>query len=136
MNRYGPLAARVLMAGIFLFSGYGKLTNIEGTAGFIASMGFPFPTTSAVLAGLLEVICALALLAGFRVAWVGAMLFVFMVPVTTIFESPLGADGPAFQGAMIDFLKNLAIMGGLLMFVVHGGGEVGLDSHLKKGVNV
>ncbi len=109
MVKYGSLVARLLMAGIFLFSGYGKLTDVDGTAGFIASMGFPLPTVSAVLAGLVEVVCALLLVSGFTVRWTAALLFAYLIPVTLVFESPFGAEGPALRRAMIDFLKNLAM---------------------------
>ena len=54
IGRYGYLAARILLASVFLFSGYGKLTDGPVTAGDIATFGLPFPVLSA-MSGLLMV---------------------------------------------------------------------------------
>ena len=60
------LAARVLMAALFLPAGIGKVTGFEGTVGYIASVGLPFPTVGAALALIVEIAGSLALLAGLR----------------------------------------------------------------------
>ena len=48
LHRFGPLAARVLIAAIFVFSGFGKITGFEGTVGYIASKGLPLPQLAAI----------------------------------------------------------------------------------------
>ena len=53
---------------------------------------------------------------GRRTEWAAAGLILFLVPVTVLIENPLRAD--ANFGTVIDFLKNLAIMGGLLLVVL------------------
>ena len=108
--RYGRPVARVFIAGIFLVSGIGKLTDVQGTAADIAAIGLPLPALAALVAGVVELVCGALLAVGLRTAWAAAGLLVFMVPVTLLFEHPF--RGP---GALYDFLKNLAIMGGLLL---------------------
>ena len=116
MNRYAYLAARVMLAAIFLLTGYDKLVDIEDAAGDIAETGLPFPSLLAVVAGLVEIACGALLVLGRRTEWAAAGLLLFLLPVTVLMENPLRAD--ADFGAVIDFLKNLAIMGGLLMVVL------------------
>ncbi|RVB28716.1 DoxX family protein, partial [Mesorhizobium sp. M7A.F.Ca.CA.001.16.1.1] len=67
------LLGRVLLAVIFLLSGYGKLTALTGTAGYFGSLGLPLPTVTATVVGLIELLGGLAILVGFKtriVAWV------------------------------------------------------------------
>ena len=111
--RYGHFAARALLAGIFLVSGFGKLTDVQETAADIAELGLPLPVLAALAAGALELVCGLLLMLGRKTGWAAAALLLFMVPVTLLFEPPF--RGP---GAIYDFLKNLAIMGGLLLAVL------------------
>jgi len=129
MRRYGYLAARILLAAIFLFSGYGKLTDVPETAADIAALGLPFPILSAVFAGVLELVCGALLVLGCKTGWAAVGLLLFMVPVTVLFEHPFRGDG-----ALIDFLKNLAIMGGLLMVVMEEQLAMRQDWDMLRGV--
>ena len=123
IGRYGYLAARILLATIFLFSGYGKLTDVQETAGGIAAIGLPFPVLSAVFAGVLELVCGVLLVLGRKSGWASTGLLLFMMPVTALFEHPLRGG----VSALVDFLKNLAIMGDLLMVALGESDEVRAD---------
>ena len=116
IDRYGYVAARIMLAAIFLLTGYDKLVDVENAAGDIAEIGLPFPTLLAIAAGLVELVCGALLALGRRTEWAAAGLLLFLVPVTVLIENPLRAD--ADFGTVIDFLKNLAIMGGLLLVVL------------------
>ena len=115
-DRYGYVAARIMLAAIFLLTGYDKLVDHEDAAGDIAEIGLPFPVLLAIAAGLVELVCGALLALGRRTKWAAVGLLMFLVPVTVLMENPLGAD--ADFGTLIDFLKNLAIAGGLLMVVL------------------
>ena len=123
IERYGYVAARVMLAAIFLLTGYDKLVDVDNAAGDIAEIGLPFPTLLALVAGLVELVCGVFLALGRRTDRAAAGLLLFLVPVTVLMENPLQAD--ANFGTVIDFLKNLAIMGGLLMVVLteHAAGR-------------
>ena len=116
LNRYGYVAARIMLAAIFLLTGYDKLVDHEDAAGDIAEIGLPFPAFLAVAAGLVELICGALLALGRQTKWAAVGLLMFLVPVTVLMENPLSAA--ADFGTVIDFLKNLAIVGGLLMVVL------------------
>ena len=113
IERYAYVAARIMLAAIFMLTGYDKLVDVDNAAGDIAEIGLPFPTLLAFVAGLVELVCGALLALGRKTEWAAAGLLLFLVPVTVLMENPLRAD--ANFGTLIDFLKNLAIMGGLLM---------------------
>ena len=116
IDRHGYAAGRIMLAAIFLLTGYDKLGDAGDPAGDIAEVGLPFPTLLAVVAGLVDVVCGVFLALGRRTEWAAAGLLLFLVPVTVLIENPLRAE--ADFGTVIDFLKNLAIMGGLLLVVL------------------
>ncbi len=108
------VAIRVLVAALFIYAGYNKLTGIEGTAGYIASAGLPYPVFLAWAAGLLELIAGVLIVLGSWgkrcAAWA---LVLFTIVATYIFHFKGWLAGDA--GQMVTTLKNLAIVGGLLM---------------------
>lgn len=117
------LAARILLAFIFVFSGIGKFADIGGTAGYIASVGLPAATLLAVLAAIFETLGGLALLAGFRVRETAWALAAFCVVSGFLFHFQ-----PGDQMQMINFMKNIAMAGGFLALAVAGAGSVSVDS--------
>ena len=103
-------------AAIFVVTGWDKLADPRDAAADIAAVGLPVPFPLAVLAGGVEVLCGALLAVGWRAAWAAGGLLLFLLPVTVLLENPLAAT--ANFATLIDFLKNLAIMGGLLMVVL------------------
>lgn len=117
-----PLIGRLLMATIFLVSGFGKLMAPSGTIGYIASVGLPLPELAYAGALAAELGGGLMLVLGYRTRWVAAALAVFSVVSAVLFHNALGD-----QNQMFHFLKNLAMAGGLLQFIAFGGGTFSLD---------
>lgn len=123
------LAGRILLAAVFVLSGFNKLNNFSGTAGFMASAGLPITEVLLVMTILIELICGLMLVTGYRTRLAALILFLFMIPVTLVFHNPAAAtDAALAQQQMIHFLKNLAIMGGLLQLWAFGPGAFSLDA--------
>lgn len=121
MNATISLAARILLAQIFLISGLGKLgAGYATTAAFMATMGVPDVMLPLVI--LLEIGGALALLAGFLTRWAALTLAGFCVVSALIFHHELGNQIQAIM-----FMKNLAMAGGLLLLYVHGAGTLSVD---------
>ncbi len=87
IDRYGYVAARIMLAAIFLLTGYDKLVDVENAAGDVAEIGLPFPTLLAVAAGLVELVCGALLALGRRTAWAAVGLLLFLVPVTVLMEN-------------------------------------------------
>ena len=113
---YGYVTARVLLAAVFLFTGYAKLADTQDAATDIAEIGLPLPVLLAVIAGVVELVCGILLVLGKQPLWAAVGLLLFLLPVTVLVENPFRAQ--LESGLPIDFLKNLSIMGGLLMVVL------------------
>lgn len=117
------LAARLLAAAIFIVAGYGKVTGYDGTAQYMQAMGVPTGLLPLVI--LLELGGGIALLLGFQTRLVALALAGFSIISAFIFHT--GAD----QMQQIMFLKNFAMAGGLLAFVVFGAGRLSLDGETR-----
>ena len=125
---YGPLAGRILLALIFVTSGYGKLMAFDATAGYIASKGLPLPQLAAAGAIAVELVGGILLVIGWQARWAATAIFLFLIPTTLIFH-PFWAAEVARKGMeQIQFMKNLSIMGGLLYVMAYGAGPFSLDN--------
>ena len=127
LNRFGPLIGRILIAFIFIFAGYGKITAFEGTVGYIASKSIPLPQLAAIGAIIVELGGGLMLVAGWKARWAAAALFVFTLLAALIFHNFWAVPADQVQNTMIHFMKNISMLGGLLYVVVHGSGPLSLD---------
>lgn len=114
---------RVLLSLIFLMSGFGKVTAPAGTIAYIASAGLPMPEIAYALAVFAEVGLGLALLVGFKARLAAVGLAIFTLATALVFHKNF-----ADQIQMIMFMKNITIIGGLLLVVAHGAGGLSMDN--------
>jgi len=121
------LVGRILLAIIFIKAGFGKIGGWEGTAGYMASKGMPLVAPFLGLTILIELGGGLLLAAGYKARWVALLIFLFLIPVTVIFHPFWGIDAAQVQNQMNNFMKNVAIMGGMLMVFAFGPGAYSLD---------
>ena len=122
-----PLA-RFFLAAIFVASGFGKIADFSGTQGYMASVGMPATALFLVGAILVEVLGGLALIVGYRARLAAIALVGFLVPATLLFHAFWAAPPEAAQMQMISFMKNLALIGGLLFVAASGAGAYSLDA--------
>jgi putative oxidoreductase len=116
---YLPLAARICLALIFLNAGINHLTGFQKFVATIGSQGLPIPSLLAVGAIAFLLLGSVSLLLGFKTN-IGALLLVlFLIPTTLIFHPP--------TTDLTNFLKNLALIGGLLMVIAYGPGLISVD---------
>lgn len=127
MTNLLALGGRILLALLFLDSGFAKIGGFAGTAGYIASKGLPMSQVLAAAALAVEVLGGLMLVLGWKARWAAAALAGFTIVVTLIFHSYWAM--PEAQQAMqkLMFLKNLAVTGGLLTVVAFGAGRWSVD---------
>ena len=128
LNRYGPLIGRLLIAVIFVLSGFNKIGSFEGTVGYIASKGLPLPQLGAILAILVELGGGILLIVGWKTRWAAAVMMIFTVVAAVIFHNYWAAPPEMAQNQMIHFLKNISMAGGLLYVVVFGSGALAMDA--------
>lgn len=125
---YLPLAARILMAAIFVISGFGKIANPAATIGYISHMGLPFPELGLAIAICVEVVGGILLLVGLYTRPVALGLAAFSIITGLIFHSAVGD-----QNQMIHLMKNFAMAGGFLQIAAFGAGSLSLDARRKPG---
>ena len=114
---------RVLIAAIFLYSGFGKIMAPEGTQAYIASAGLPLPIVGYVLAVIVEVGGGLLLLIGYQTRLVALIIALYSIVAALAFHSQF-----ADQNQLIHFMKNFCIAGGLLQIVAFGAGSMSVDA--------
>ena len=127
------LVARVLLAALFLVAGVRKLLAVGATAGYFAKLGFPAPEALVWLTIAVEIGGAALLIAGWqtrRVAWV---LIAFTLVATAMAHRFWEFDAAQYANQLNHFLKNAAIVGGLLCVVVTGAGALSVDGRPKPG---
>ena len=127
VKTYGPLVGRILIALIFIISGYGKIGGFDGTVAQIASKGIPLPELAAAAAIVVELIGGILLVVGWQTRWAAAALLLFMIPTTLLFHNFWAFDAAQQMAQRIHFMKNLAIMGGILYVLAFGAGPVSVD---------
>ena len=131
VKTYGPFAGRILLALIFVISGFGKIMGFEGTVGYIASKGLPLPQLAAVGAIAVELIGGIMLIVGWQTRWAATAIFLFLIPTTLIFHPFWAVTGAGAGMEKIQFMKNLCIMGGMLYVMAFGAGPISVDN--RKG---
>ncbi|WP_367715866.1 DoxX family protein [Nitratireductor sp. GISD-1A_MAKvit] len=118
------LIGRILIAIIFVVSGFGKITNIGGTAGYFGSIGLPLPVLTAWIVALLELVGGLAIMAGFQTRIAAILLALFSVASGFIAHFDFSD-----QMQSIMFMKNLSMAGGLLVLAAFGPGALSLERY-------
>jgi putative oxidoreductase len=121
------LVGRILLAAIFIVSGFGKIVGWAGTAGYMASKGLPLVPLLLAATIAVELGGGILLAIGFKARWAALALFLFMIPTTLIFHGFWGVDAATAQAQQIHFMKNVAIMGGMLMVWAFGPGAYSVD---------
>lgn len=122
------VVGRVLLALMFVMAGISKLTNLEGTAGYIASGGLPMASVLAVIVGLLELVGGLAIAIGFQARWAALALGLFTLLASVLFHKfwAVAPDQAFVQQLM--FMKNLSVAGGLFIVAALGAGPASVDA--------
>jgi len=130
MNRqkdWAALLGRILLAGIFVISGFQKITGFGDTVGSIADKGLPLPQVLAVIAILIECVGGLAIIAGWKTRWAAAAFIVFLIVITPIFHGYWASPPDQMMEQQINFMKNVAILGGSLLLLAFGPGRYSVD---------
>lgn len=117
------LVARLIFAGLFAMAASFKFADMNGTAGYIAAVGFPFPLLLAWLAAFFETALVLCLLTGayFTEAALLAALYVLFLAFAFHGPAQWKPDDPTEFGFFVDHFTFIA---GLMFAAVHGPGSV------------
>jgi putative oxidoreductase len=131
-NQVMLFVGRVLVAMIFIASGLSKIPGWESTISYMASRGIPWVPLFLFPAIFIEVLGGLSILLGFRAKAGAIVLLLYLIPVTLLFHGFWSEAGAERQMQLINFMKNLAIMGGLFGLAANGAGVMSVDYKLSR----
>ncbi|MBN3785802.1 DoxX family protein [Burkholderia sp. Ac-20353] len=121
------LVARVLLMVLFMLFGWQKLMGFSGTVAYMASTGSPSPELSAVIAVGAELIGGVLIAIGFYTRPLALALGVYTLATGFIGHRYWAMHGMDQYIAMINFYKNVSIVGGFLLLALTGPGKYSLD---------
>ena len=120
------LLARILLTALFVISGFAKLTDFKGTVSYMEYVHAPMPEVAATIAIAMEFLVGLALLLGVCVRWLALAMIVFVAGAAIIGHPFWALEASERAMAQTQFLKNLSIIGGLLLLAITGSGRFSL----------
>lgn len=112
------LVARLLLASVFVLSVIGKLTGFSGQVAWVGSM-YPIPEVLLVCAIVLELVGVVTLITGWHIKWGCYALILFVVAANLMFHLD-------FSTQLNTFLKNLGLIGGLMLLSASKPGKYSL----------
>ena len=124
IEKFAAPIGRLFIALIFIMSGLNKMGSYSGVAGWMEAMGVPGALLPLVIA--LEVLGGLAVIIGWQTRYAALLLSGFCLLSALVFHTNF-----ADQNEMMHFMKNLALSGGFLFLVAHGGGTYALDNRTR-----
>ncbi len=126
------LVGRVLLGWLFLASAWAKFSGIAGFAGYLTALGVPAPMFFAWVGAIAEAVIGITLILGIATRYGALLALVFLVAATLLahryWEYPVEQQLAQYN----NFLKNLSILGGMLLVFVTGAGRFSVDGWLRK----
>jgi putative oxidoreductase len=123
----GTFVGRALMSGLFIWSGYSKLTAAAATKAMFAKMGLPLPDVLWLVTVIIELGGGLALLVGFQARLTALVLCLWCIATALVAHTNF-----ADLNMEIQFMKNVAMAGGFIFIALYGAGELSLDGALAR----
>lgn len=112
------LLGRIIFGGYFAFSGINHFLRLSGMAEYAKSKGVLYPHLAVAFTGILLLLGGLSILFGTYPRIGILFLLIFLLPTTFIMHNFWTIQDPQFKMIeMINFLKNLALLGATLMFL-------------------
>ena len=124
MLSFIDLVGRIFISSVFLFSGYNKIINFDGTVSWMEGFGVPgillWPTI------ILEILLPIMVIVGYRAQVCALFLAIFSIATALIFHLDLGN-----QMQVIALLKNFGLAGGFMFIAIHGTGSWSVENKKK-----
>jgi putative oxidoreductase len=122
------LAARVLLATLFIIFGWGKLTNYRGAVSYMTTTRAPVPQISAAIAIAIEFFAAIAVVLGVFARPLALVMAIYTLASAFIAHHYWTMSGTDRAENETNFYKNVSIMGGFLLLFITGAGTYSLDA--------
>ena len=120
MTNILDLVARILISALFLLNGVFKISNYDGTVGWME--GFGIPGVLIIPAIILEIVGPILIILGYKAKIAAGLLSLFCISTAVIFHNDFSD-----QMQLGSFLKNIALAGGFLFIFINGTKDFSLD---------
>ena len=120
MTNILDLVARILISALFLLNGIFKISNYDGTVGWME--GFGIPGVLIIPAIILEIVGPILIILGYKAKIAAGFLSLFCIATAIIFHNDFSD-----QMQLGSFLKNIALAGGFLFIFINGTKDFSLD---------
>ena len=120
MTNILDLVARILISALFLLNGVFKISNYDGTIGWME--GFGIPGILIIPAIILEIVGSILIILGYKAKIAAGFLGLFCIATAFIFHNDFSD-----QMQLGSFLKNIALAGGFLFIFINGTKDFSLD---------
>ena len=120
MTNILDLVARILISALFLLNGIFKISNYDGTVGWME--GFGIPGILLIPAIILEIVGPILIILGYKTKIAAGFLSLFCIATAVIFHNDFSD-----QMQLGSFMKNIALAGGFLFIVINGTKDFSLD---------
>ena len=122
------LAARLLLATLFLIFGWRKLRDYSGTVSQMVQLGVPTPVMATVVAIVMELPVAFAVAVGAFTRPSAVLMALYALGTALIGHRYWTVKGADYVDSLDGFYKDLSIMGGFLLLSVTGAGKYSIDA--------
>jgi putative oxidoreductase len=110
------LIGRIIAGGYFIMGGFNHFKNLGMMTGYAKSKGTPAPAVAVTGTGVLLLLGGFSLLLGYQPIVGIVLLIVFLLGVSFNIHNFWSVKDPQMKMAeMVNFLKNMGLMGLLLM---------------------
>ncbi len=124
---WADVLGRVALAVLFLWSAYTKFAFMDANIGYMKAYGVPAAEVLIWPAALLELVAGAMLALGWKARWAAAALALFTFVSMLIFHAYWSVPADQVQNQQIHFMKNVAIIGGLLAVLARGCGRYAVE---------
>jgi putative oxidoreductase len=121
------LVGRILLGGIFVVSGYGKVMGLAAFAASLEQKGVPFASAVAPVGACVEFFGGLAIVLGLEVRSAALLMVAFVIVATLISHRFWEVQDAARRAQVTQFSKNVAIIGGFMLLHGAGGGRFAVE---------
>lgn len=130
MQTVASVFGRLMIATIFIMSALGnKIPQFQQVAGYMASEGMPAPQIMLAGAIVFLLVGGVSIVFGWWTRIGATLLLVFLILATYYFHDFWNAPEDQKQMQMIQFMKNLSLMGTMLFLIANGGGWGSIDHY-------
>jgi len=121
------LAARLLLATLFLIFGWRKLRDLSGTVSQMVQLGLPTPVLAAFVSIIMELPVAFAVAVGAFTRPLAVLMVLYTLGTSLVEHRYWTIRGADYVDSLEGFYKNLSIMGGFLLLYITGAGKYSFD---------